>query len=141
MKRNRSRLKCSPTYWNDSQGTGSFERRDGVRRAPGSPKTIFILPWSALDFHIVERLAAVLINCVAYKNGRKLADIPVGEIHLYIQEPDCFVWVALADPEPAELEAMQKEFGLHELAIEMPATGINGPRSKNTANAYSWCCR
>ena len=107
----------------------------------GALRRFFILPWSALDFHIVERLAAVLINCVAYENGRKLADIPVGEIHLYIQEPDCFVWVALADPEPAELEAMQKEFGLHELAIEMPATGINGPRSKNTANAYSWCCR
>jgi magnesium transporter len=60
----------------------------------------------------------VLINCVAYQNGRKLADIPVGQIHLFVNEPDCFVWVALADPAPAELEAMQKEFGLHELAVE-----------------------
>ena len=60
----------------------------------------------------------MLINCVAYQNGRKLADIRVGEIHLYIHEPDCFVWVALADPDPAELEAMQREFGLHELAVE-----------------------
>jgi len=70
----------------------------------------------------------VLINCVAYQSGRKLADIRVGEIHLYVSEPDCFVWVALADPEPAELEAMQKEFGLHELAVEDARHGHQRPK-------------
>ena len=70
----------------------------------------------------------MLINCVAYRNGRKLADIKVGEIHLYIHEPDCFVWVALANPEPAELEAMQKEFGLHELAVEDARHGHQRPK-------------
>ena len=39
----------------------------------------------------------MIINCVAYQNGRKLADIPVSEISSYIARPDCFVWVALAD--------------------------------------------
>ena len=48
----------------------------------------------------------MLINCVAYEDGRKLADIPVSEIHSYIARPDCFVWVALKDPEMGELEAM-----------------------------------
>jgi magnesium transporter len=70
----------------------------------------------------------VLINCVAYKNGRKFADIQVSEIHLYIHEPDCFVWVALADPEPAELEALRKEFGLHELAVEDAQHGHQRPK-------------
>ena len=70
----------------------------------------------------------MLINCVAYQNGRKLADIQVSEIHLYIHEPDCFVWVALADPEPAELESMQKEFGLHELAVEDAQHGHQRPK-------------
>jgi magnesium transporter len=70
----------------------------------------------------------VLINCVAYQNGRRLADIQVGEIHLYIHEPDCFVWVALADPDPAELEAMQREFGLHELAVEDARVGHQRPK-------------
>jgi len=60
----------------------------------------------------------MLINCVAYQNGRKLADIPVSEIHDYINLADCFIWVALKDPEPAELDVMQKEFGLHDLAVE-----------------------
>jgi magnesium transporter len=70
----------------------------------------------------------MLINCVAYQNGRKLADIQVGEIHLYIHEPDCFVWVALADPEPAELASMQREFDLHELAVEDARVGHQRPK-------------
>lgn len=70
----------------------------------------------------------MIINCVAYQNGYKLADIQVGEIHLYIHEPDCFVWVALADPEPVELEAMRKEFGLHELAVEDAQHGHQRPK-------------
>ncbi|MGH7824708.1 MAG: magnesium/cobalt transporter CorA [Candidatus Binatia bacterium] len=60
----------------------------------------------------------MLVNCVAYQNGRKVADIPVSEIHAHLEQPDRFVWVALKDPEPAELEEMQKQFGLHELAVE-----------------------
>ena len=39
----------------------------------------------------------MLINCIAYKNGKKIADIPVGEIHTYLDQPDCFVWVAMKD--------------------------------------------
>jgi magnesium transporter len=70
----------------------------------------------------------MLINCVAYHNGRKLADIPVSEISSYVARPDCFVWVALADPEPAELEAMQQEFGLHELAVEDAQHGHQRPK-------------
>jgi magnesium transporter len=70
----------------------------------------------------------VLINCAAYQNGRKLADIPVDQIHLFVNEPDCFVWVALANPEAAELEAMQREFGLHELAIEDARHGHQRPK-------------
>jgi magnesium transporter len=60
----------------------------------------------------------VLVNCVAYQEGRKLADIELGEIHNYLARPDCFVWVGLRDPTPAELAAMQEEFDLHELAVE-----------------------
>jgi magnesium transporter len=70
----------------------------------------------------------VLINCVAYEDGRKLADIPVSKIHSYIARPDCFVWVALKDPEMGELEAMQEEFGLHDLAVEDAQQGHQRPK-------------
>lgn len=70
----------------------------------------------------------MIINCVAYQNGRKLADISVEDISSYIARPDCFVWVALADPEPAELKTMQHEFGLHELAVEDAQHGHQRPK-------------
>ena len=37
----------------------------------------------------------MLINCVAYQNGKKLGDIPADDISDYLTRPDCFVWVAL----------------------------------------------
>jgi magnesium transporter len=70
----------------------------------------------------------MLVNCVAYQNGKKLADIPVEEIGRYVRRPECFVWVALKDPEPAELLAMQAEFHLHELAVEDAQHGHQRPK-------------
>ncbi|MES2942204.1 MAG: magnesium and cobalt transport protein CorA [Pseudomonadota bacterium] len=70
----------------------------------------------------------MLINCVVYQNGTKLADIPVSEISDYICSPDSFVWVALQDATPAELEEMQHEFGLHELAVEDAQHGHQRPK-------------
>ena len=70
----------------------------------------------------------MLVNCVAYQDGRKLADIPKEDISEYVKRPDCFVWVALKDPEPAELQEMREEFGLHELAIEDARHGHQRPK-------------
>jgi magnesium transporter len=60
----------------------------------------------------------MLINCVAYQEGKKLKDISIEEISDYLAIPDCFVWVALMDAELAELEKMREEFDLHALAVE-----------------------
>lgn len=60
----------------------------------------------------------MLINCVAYQEGKKLKDIPIEEISDYLLIPDCFVWVALQDATLEELEEMREEFDLHTLAIE-----------------------
>ena len=49
----------------------------------------------------------MLINCAAYQDGRKLADIDIDSISDYVARPECFVWVALKDPEPEELAVMQ----------------------------------
>ena len=70
----------------------------------------------------------MLINCAAYENGHKLADISVKEIPAYISRPACFVWIALKDPEPSELETMQQVFGLHELAVEDAQHGHQRPK-------------
>ncbi|MEN0037901.1 MAG: magnesium/cobalt transporter CorA [Cellvibrio sp.] len=70
----------------------------------------------------------MLINCVAYQEGKRLDNIPVEEISDYLERQNCFVWVALKDAEPAELEQMQHEFGLHELAVEDAHAGHQRPK-------------
>jgi magnesium transporter len=65
----------------------------------------------------------MLINCVAYQDGKKLAEIGKREISAYLSRPDCFVWVALRDADEAELHEMQEEFGLHELVGEELSVG------------------
>ena len=70
----------------------------------------------------------MLINCVVYQEGRKLADIPIEDISEWLGKPDCFVWVALRDPADAELRQMQEEFGLHELAVEDARHGHQRPK-------------
>ena len=70
----------------------------------------------------------MLINCVAYQNGRKVADIPTEDISEYVSRPDCFVWVAMFEPSREELDEMAAEFGLHELAVEDARTGHQRPK-------------
>src|SRR5262245_48125648 len=70
----------------------------------------------------------MLVNCVAYQDGRRLADISREEVGAYVDRPECFVWVALKDPEPAELEAMQHQFSLHPLAVEDARHGHQRPK-------------
>jgi magnesium transporter len=70
----------------------------------------------------------MLINCVAYQDGQKLADIDKRQISDYLKRPGCFVWVALADPTQEELAEMQEEFDLHELAVEDARHGHQRPK-------------
>ncbi len=70
----------------------------------------------------------MFINCVAYEGGKKLADIPPSEIHSFVCRPECFVWVALFEPTPEELDAMHKEFDLPDLAVEDARNGHQRPK-------------
>ncbi|MFL6565124.1 MAG: magnesium and cobalt transport protein CorA [Burkholderiales bacterium] len=71
----------------------------------------------------------MLVNCVVYQEGRKLADIDFREIHSYLARPGCFVWVALKDATEAELEQMRQEFDLHPLAVEDARHGHQRPKT------------
>jgi magnesium transporter len=70
----------------------------------------------------------MIVNCAAYQNGKKLGNVRQDEIHEYVSRPGCFVWVALKDPTPEELEQMRRQFGLHELAIEDAQHGHQRPK-------------
>lgn len=71
----------------------------------------------------------MLINCVVYQEGKKLRDIPIEDVSECLQlSSDHFVWVALKDPDEAELDMMEEEFSLHELAIEDARHGHQRPK-------------
>ncbi len=70
----------------------------------------------------------MLVNCVAYIKGHKIADISIPEISEYLKIKDCLVWVALKDPDDGELQTMRIEFNLHELAVEDARNGHQRPK-------------
>lgn len=77
----------------------------------------------------------MLISCVAYQDGKKLADISKDDISEYVARPECFVWVGLKDPDSAELIEMQIEFGLHQLAVEDAQHGHQRPKIDEFGNS------
>ncbi len=70
----------------------------------------------------------MLLNCVVYRHGLKVADIGIDEIGSHLAQPDAFVWVALRNASDEELGAVQREFGLHELAVEDARHGHQRPK-------------
>ncbi len=77
----------------------------------------------------------MLVNCVAYQDGKKLGDIPKEAIGEYVHRPECFVWVALRDPTPEELAEMEMEFDLHPLAVEDARHGHQRPKIEEYGNS------
>src|ERR1700675_739613 len=59
-----------------------------------------------------------VVACVAYAEGRRERDVEIPDISEALKEPGVFVWVGLHDPSPELLQQIQKEFGLHDLAVE-----------------------
>lgn len=59
-----------------------------------------------------------LIAAAAYSAGKKMADIKISESGEWAKKPGHFVWIGIQNPEESELRELQKQFGLHELAIE-----------------------
>ncbi|MBC7886873.1 MAG: magnesium/cobalt transporter CorA [Ferruginibacter sp.] len=59
-----------------------------------------------------------VVNCAAYSNGRKVANIEINEISGVFEKAEQFVWVGLHEPGEEMLTLFQKQFNLHDLAIE-----------------------
>lgn len=64
-------------------------------------------------------LPACVVNCAAYDRNGHRRDITLDEISdVLADQDDGFVWVGLYEPEERLLDALQDEFGLHDLAVE-----------------------
>lgn len=72
----------------------------------------------------------MLINCVAYQNGQRIAEVQMDKISEYLEKSGVFVWVALFEPTNEELKLMQDEFKLHDLAIQDVLHGHQRPKTE-----------
>lgn len=70
----------------------------------------------------------MLVNSVAYRDGKKIADVAQEEIHTWLARNDSILWVAVRDPEPHELDRLEQQFDLHPLAIEDARHGHQRPK-------------
>jgi magnesium transporter len=59
-----------------------------------------------------------VVNCAAYASGQRVADVEVKDISEVLKQADRFIWIGLHEPEEELLRQVQREFGLHDLAIE-----------------------
>src|SRR4051812_23829174 len=59
-----------------------------------------------------------IINCAAYQDGRRVANIAFDNIGSVLKDPKQFAWIGLHEPDEQTLELLQKQFNLHDLAIE-----------------------
>ncbi len=79
---------------------------------------------SRIRIPIITRIDSVMnntmiVNCVAYAEGRKLSDLTLENIPALLQDPaDAFVWLGLREPDEPLMAQIQALFGLHELAAE-----------------------
>jgi magnesium transporter len=70
----------------------------------------------------------MIVNSVAYQQGRVVARVASQDIHDYLGHADYIVWVAVRDPDHAELEQLRQEFNLQPLAVEDALHGHQRPK-------------
>ncbi|WP_449447838.1 magnesium/cobalt transporter CorA [Thermomonas brevis] len=69
--------------------------------------------------NVVLAQPACVVNCAAYDRDGHRRDIALEQISDVLAIDDgSFVWVGLYEPEETLLDALQDEFGLHDLAVE-----------------------
>lgn len=59
-----------------------------------------------------------IVNCAAYSEGHRKADVELTDVHNFLKENNQFVWIGLHEPSEKILEQVQREFNLHDLAVE-----------------------
>jgi magnesium transporter len=59
-----------------------------------------------------------VVNCAIYENGRKLRDLDISDAEQMKTSAGQLIWIGLLEPSQEMLAPLQRQFGLHDLAIE-----------------------
>jgi hypothetical protein len=82
---------------------------------------------------------APVIDCAAYCGGSRVADLGIDQIRPALSRDDQFVWLGLYEPEQDVLRQVQKQFGLHDLAIEDAYNAHQRPKLELYEDSLLWC--
>jgi magnesium transporter len=69
-----------------------------------------------------------IINCAAYAEGVRVGDVPIEDIGRALGHAHQFVWLGLYEPDEDLLRRVQRQFHLHDLAIEDAYTAHQRPK-------------
>jgi len=76
-----------------------------------------------------------VVAAAVYSAGKKVANISLEEGAQWARKPGHFVWIGLEQPGPEELANLQRQFGLHELAIEDAQESHSRPKLETFGDA------
>jgi magnesium transporter len=76
-----------------------------------------------------------IVNCVAYADGLRLADVGLEHVEGHLKEKGQFVWIGLHEPSEDILDSVQSRFHLHELAVEDAHTAHQRPKLEQYGNS------
>ncbi len=71
---------------------------------------------------------ASVVDCAAYAAGRRVERLPLEQAGAALQVPEQFVWVGLYEPGAEVLGVVQRQFHLHDLAVEDARTAHQRPK-------------
>lgn len=59
-----------------------------------------------------------VVACAGYEHGHRVADLAIDDCGSFVGASGRFVWIGLHEPSAEVLGSLQRQFGLHELAVE-----------------------
>lgn len=81
-----------------------------------------------------EQSDGMIVNSVAYRNGKADRDLAIDAIPAQLAEEGTFVWLGLVEPSAELLGRVQRVFGLHELAVEDALSAHQRPKLEEYGN-------
>ena len=70
----------------------------------------------------------MLVNCIAYRDGVRVADVDPAQLGNHLGRPGTLLWLGLRDPAPEEIESLRRPFDLHPLAAQDAAREHRRPK-------------
>jgi magnesium transporter len=76
----------------------------------------------------------MIVDCAEYYEGKRVSKVEITHINEVLKKPNHFVWIGLQEPDEEMLKTIQKEFGLHDLAIEDALRAHQRPKIETYAD-------